>query len=984
MSFLASALASARGIFSVRRNDIRRELSACRSDHERACALNAVLEQRVEERGAEARQHQRRFAELFELSSDALVLSDAGGLVVQVNREAEAMFGWSRDELAGRPADVLLPAQAREEGLLLHERARQPAVPPATATAWTHLRGLRKDGSEFPIDIRLHPLEGDGEPLLVATVRETSERQRLDEEGRQSAALYRYNLDNMLEGCHVIGFDWRFLYLNDAAVRHSRRPREALIGHTMMQAYPGFEKGPLFALLRCCMEQRVAQYRETEVFYPEGSVGWFQLNILPTPEGVTMFSVDITARKKIEEEMRGMNAALERRVAERTAELVQAREAAEAATRAKSSFLATMSHEIRTPMNGVVGMVEVLARTPLPEEQADAVRTIRSSAFALLAIIDDILDFSKIEAGRLDLERAPVALADLIESVGFLLSSTASDKEVEMNVFVDPRLPPQIWSDATRLRQVLVNLTSNAIKFSAGRPHRRGRISVRAELAQQEPPRLVVRVADNGIGMKADTLARLFTSFTQAEASTTRRFGGTGLGLAICKRLVTLMKGELQVESTFGKGSIFTLTLPIEEVEGSRRRADPDLSDLECIVVGSNVKADDLRAYLEHAGARVHVVPQLEAAVQRARGMARPVVIHNRRREAPSLHALQLAFADTPDARHLLLLRRPGQQGPATGAAREAMLDANRLRRWNLLRAVAVAAGRASPEVPYGGEDDQALAVPPAAPLSVTEARAQGQLILIAEDDAINQKVILRQLEVLGFAAEVAGNGVEALQLWRTGHYALLLTDLHMPDMDGYALAEAVRREEVQRGTTKEWRIPILALTANALQGEALRAQLAGMDEYLTKPLQLDLLNAALVKWLSRDRADSMFNELYGDAAPAPSHEPVDVRVLRALVGDDTATVREFLFDFQAAARRSATELHAAAAADDLRRVNAIVHRLKSSSRSVGALALGDLCAELENACRAGTRDGITQVIARFDAGLGAVDAQISEFLAQG
>ena len=198
---------------------------------------------------------------------------------------------------------------------------------------------------------------------------------------------------------------------------------------------------------------------------------------------------------------------------------------------------------------------------------------------------------------------------------------------------------------------------------------------------------------------------------------------------------------------------------------------------------------------------------------------------------------------------------------------------------------------------------------------SLAEARAQGRLILVAEDNPINQKVILRQLEVLGYAAEVASNGVEALQLWRTGHYGLLLTDLHMPDMDGYALAEAMRREEIQRGTTREWRIPILALTANALQGEALRARLAGMDEYLTKPLQLHLLNAALMKWLPRDRADSMFTELPGDAPPpAESRQPVDVGVLQALVGDDPATLREFLFDFQAAARRSAVELRAAAA----------------------------------------------------------------------
>ena len=353
MSFLSSALAHARDIFSARRPGGPSEPPAGVAEHERLRARNLELE--------------RRCAELFDFCADGLVVCDFHGVVVQLNREAEAMFGWSRDELAGRSAGVLFPAEVRDAGLRLLEHTWHAAAPPAGAAEWSHLRGLRRDGSEFPLDLRPGRLEAGDEPLLVAVLREASERLRLDEQGRRQAELYRYNLDNMLEGCHVVGFDWRFLYLNDAAVRHSRRPREALIGRTMMEVYPGFEKGPLFALLRCCMEQRVAQYKETEIFYPEGSMGWFQLNVLPTPEGITLFSLDITARKKIEEEVRGMNAVLERRVAERTAELVQAREAAEAATRAKCSFLATMSHEIRTPMNGVVGMVEVLARTPLPE-----------------------------------------------------------------------------------------------------------------------------------------------------------------------------------------------------------------------------------------------------------------------------------------------------------------------------------------------------------------------------------------------------------------------------------------------------------------------------------------------------------------------------------------------------------------------------------------------------------------------------------------
>ncbi len=307
-------------------------------------------------------------------------------------------------------------------------------------------------------------------------------------------------------------------------------------------------------------------------------------------------------------------------------------------------------------------------------------------------------------------------------------------------------------------------------------------------------------------------------------------------------------------------------------------------------------------------------------------------------------------------------------------------LDGNCLRRSSLLRAVAVAAGRASPEVLHDSADT-VLASAQAAPTNA-QARALGQLILVAEDDEVNQKVILRQIEVLGHAAEIAENGGEALRLWRAGDYALLLTDLHMPDMDGYALAETIRREETQRGTPWRERMPILALTANALRGEAMRAHAAGMDEYLTKPLQLHLLKAALTKWLPRTDADTRPAELRDESVPSQTAPAVDVSVLKGLVGDDPQVVDRLLADYRAAAARLAVELRTARDADDVRQVGAIAHKLKSSSRSIGALALGDLCAGLENACRSGTAEEVARTIVQFETALQAVDSQIGTLLA--
>ena len=274
------------------------------------------------------------------------------------------------------------------------------------------------------------------------------------------------------------------------------------------------------------------------------------------------------------------------------------------------------------------------------------------------------------------------------------------------------------------------------------------------------------------------------------------------------------------------------------------------------------------------------------------------------------------------------------------------------------------------------------LTVEPVQAPTVAEARAQGQLILVAEDDDVNQKVILRQLSVLGHAAEIAENGAEALRLWRTGTYRMLLTDLHMPEMDGYTLATTIRQEEAERGSARQGRMPILALTANALRGEALRAQAAGMDDYLTKPIQLHVLKAALKKWLPGDRGDALPRDVDAVRPSAPPGMPLDIAVLESVVGDDPMVVRDFLGQYQASAGRLATEARAALATDDVRRIGDVAHKLKSSSRSVGAVALGDLCAELENTCRAGTREGVAQVMKEFEAALQAADAQISQILA--
>jgi signal transduction histidine kinase/ActR/RegA family two-component response regulator/HPt (histidine-containing phosphotransfer) domain-containing protein len=681
---------------------------------------------------------------------------------------------------------------------------------------------------------------------------------------------------------------------------------------------------------------------------------------------------------------------LAQRVNERTValrdineQLERAKLAAEDANRAKSVFLAAMSHEIRTPMNGVVGMAEVLSHSEMTADQADAVKTIRDSAFLLLRLIDDILDFSKIEAGKLELEHAQVSVSDVVEIIYSSLKPVAANKGVELSVFVDPRVPAKIWSDSIRLQQVLFNLIGNAIKFSDrdrdGDADGPGQVSVRVEIEYVEPRRLNFMISDNGIGMTDETMSNLFTLFHQAETSTTRRFGGTGLGLAITHRIVQLMHGNIAVESVPDAGSQFIVTLPLEIVENYEHRALRDLSGLNCIMVsGANNNMKGLLSYLQYAGANTYLVDNLADASRQACELSKPIVIstENKNNITGSINELHNIFPMQIDLTHVLITY--GQLQHAHMAAPNVLaVGGNTSRIDLLLRAIAAAASEASLEIFYGEMEAESIQDMPTAPIltTIAEARAAGRLILVAEDDDINQKVILRQLALLGFRADMARDGQEALNLWRKGGYALLLCDLHMPELDGYELTKIIRREE-----TTGQHISILALTANALRGEIHRAIEAGMDEYMTKPMQLKDLASNLKKWMPAEvESGSLPTVNMSDATS--TNMIVDLNVLKGLVGDDPEILQELLGDYLISARKLASELRDAFYAGNSKHLGYTAHKLKSSSRSLGAIIFGDLCADLENDIRAENRKSLETHMSQFDSIFEKVDRSVSSML---
>ncbi|PTN12264.1 ATP-binding protein [Nitrosomonas aestuarii] len=643
-----------------------------------------------------------------------------------------------------------------------------------------------------------------------------------------------------------------------------------------------------------------------------------------------------------------------------------ARDKAEAASHAKSDFLAAMSHEIRTPMNGVIGMLEVLTQSSLRPDQVEIVELVRESAIALLGIINDILDFSKIEAGKLQLADEPLSIEKETEKVCALLDRMAEQKNVELLMFVDPAIPGRLQGDALRLRQILYNLINNAIKFSS-KLKRQGYVSVHVKLASPEQGQTWIQceVCDNGIGMSEEVQLRLFTAFEQGESSTTRRFGGTGLGLAISRQLANMMGGEITVQSTINEGSIFFVRLPFTHRSADKQNESMPLAELSCLTIGSEGGfISNATRYLTHAGAQVqHVESINDVNVHGTTSSGKPWVWLLDTKVNFSTDLLRTITNQYAQQNiRIIVIGRGRRRKPRCIGDNIFLVDANVLSRRNLIHTVALAAGFAQEEELASSNESYA---------TITETTVSennlclGNPILVAEDNEINQKVIQRQLTLLGIKADIANNGREALRLWMTNKYALLLTDVHMPDIDGYQLTAAIRAEETKANLN---RMPIIALTANVLKGEAEHCKALGMDDYLSKPVQLAVLKETIEKWYS-------LTEIKDNAYPEVA--PMDVNILKKLVGNDETVIDEMLSAFRTSATRIESELQIACEALLCDRAKKAAHKLKSSARSVGALRLGDVCEQIEQAGKNGEAEILGDLFARFELEMASVNSYL-------
>ena len=762
---------------------------------------------------------------ILESSFDAFLEVDEAGCIVTWNSQAQRVFGWTAAEIHGQSILMLAPPDLRAaHQSLLREFLETGTNSPLNRRIESRL--LHRDGRELPVEIVVTPVAWRGGFRFASFVRDIAGRQKAVEDLRAREKRNREALDYMEDAYTEVDLRGNYVFVNAAYCRMFNRTPEEVVG----RSYKDFFDTERSGLLRQVYQDVYRTGRPVMGFEHEFRPGlfnelsiWLMRNKNGEPVGFACSLRDCTKRKLYEKE------------------LAEAKRAAEAANKAKSAFLANMSHEIRTPMNGILGMTELALSTDLTGQQREFLGMVKSSAEALLVILNDILDYSKIEADKMILD--PVAF-NLPEIVGDAMKSVAvmaHRKGLELAVDISSEVPVDLWGDSARLRQVLLNLAGNAIKFSQA-----GEVEIKVTSQEIRGPQamLLFSVRDTGIGIPPDVLRRLFQPFEQADSSTTRHYGGTGLGLAISKRIVELMDGRIWVESQVGSGSTFFFTVAMQMSRAPVPTPVPaDLKGLRVLIIDDNrtnrrILSELTSRWGMHADAAESGRTGLQALAHAANsGDPYDVILLDE--QMPGMGGIEvierIESQPTIQGPTILMLTSSDQ---CSSAARCHELGVGTylikpVKSGELLVSISRAVSRSRPQKPVRSPRPEPPPIPSNGP---------SLLVLVAEDNPVNQKVTVAMLDRLGHRSILAADGTEAVAKWTDASIDLILMDVQMPKVDGLDATRRIRT--LEKGT----RIPIIAMTAHAMSGDRERCLEAGMDDYVSKPVTRTALQEALAR----------------------------------------------------------------------------------------------------------------------------------------
>jgi len=892
----------------------------------RVAARTSELEMEVKERRHAEQELQQRTTFLNTLITNnplAIAVGGPDGRLELVNPAFEKLFGYPSEEAIGRRIDQLLypGSLTRDEmdGRLL--RVKQETIHET-------VQRRKKGGRLVDVEVHAVPLSLEsGEQNVLALYQDISERIEVQRALQESEELFR-----TVSAAAPIG-----IFYTDATgkILFTNKRWEEMTGRTAQDAMSGGWADAVHPEDREVVEKlwesgfalQIELKDQCRFLTPEGHVNWvqWQTRALVGRDGLLQGYVgvveDITKRRAAEQRLK------------------EAKEAAEAASRAKSEFLANMSHEIRTPMNGILGMTDLALDTELGPEQREYLEMVRSSAESLLGIINDILDFSKIEAGRLDLESIAFSLPDCIESALEPLAVRAQQKGLEITWALQGDIPEFLMGDPTRLRQILINLAGNAIKFT-----KQGEVSVRAERLQSKDGLIPIRfsVSDTGMGIPKDKQQQIFDAFSQADSSTTREFGGTGLGLSISARLIQLMKSEIELESALGKGSTFAFTVPFVASSAPPTMptiAHPLVTNQRALVVDDNeINRNLLMQVLPPWGFQTNCAASgVEALEMFSKSLEEraPFSVVLLDQNMPGMDGYAVAGKIRLLARKeqpviVILSSSPASVEPAflkkLGIERTLIKP---LRRSTLYEAI-----RQGLKLPVLSEETHA-------PLAKKE-QARALRLLLVEDNRVNQKLAMRLLEKMGHRVTLAINGREALELLRHNSFDLVLMDIQMPVMSGVEATQKIRDGERQSGG----HIPIIAMTAHAMAGDAEKYLSAGMDGYVSKPVRTGFLRAEIDRLAQPPRTAPL--ETIQQEEKYMPNAIIDFTELLARVENDRELMRELLLIFKEEFPRHLQALRVAVDSTDGDKVATEAHTLKGMLLNLAASPAAGAAARLE------------------------------------